>query len=78
MRRQALAVYELTDYLVERKRITLSEPVGATARWTYAFNVATPGMGGIALSMTLMVDGTPDPGITLPNKLKIIAVGERR
>jgi hypothetical protein len=70
-----LSIYELTDRLIERKRITLSEGAGMMARWTYQYAVATPSAGGILLTLTLTIDGTPDPEFVVPKKMKTVTVG---
>ena len=69
-----LTIYELTDKLAERKRLTLSEGIGPTSRWVYDYIVTTPKTGGVSLMMTLQVGGTPDPGVALPDKTKIVRI----
>ena len=70
----SLTVYELTDRLVERVNLTLSEPMGETSRWTYDYRVTARRPSGLTLRMTLQVDGKPDTGSKLPPPTKIIVV----
>ncbi|SRR5579883_482718 len=64
-----LTVYRLTDRLIKRTRITISEGVGISARWFYDYKVETPEHGGLKLVLTLRVDGKPDFGMVPPDHI---------
>jgi hypothetical protein len=73
-----LTVYRLTDKLIKRTRVRISEGVGPTARWFYDYTVQTLPQGGLKLVMTLRIEGTPDRGSIPPEPARVVIVDRHR
>jgi len=65
-----LTIYLLSDHLTERKTLILSERCGLSCDWTYNYAVHTSPTGGLQIILTLVVDGRPDAGISLPRQTR--------
>lgn len=69
-----LTIYKLTNSLIERTRITISEGAGPTSRWNYKYTIEKPSDGGLRLIMTLRVDGDGEVTDIPAERTKVISI----
>ena len=61
-----LTIYEFRNFLDERARVPIQEPVGVEADIVYEYAIATPAGGGIVLDGSWQVRGQLRPGERAP------------
>jgi hypothetical protein len=71
-----LVIYRVSDRLIKRKQVLLSEPAGPDSRWVYSYEIIKPGRGGIILKMTLHQEGTNAVFLAAPPKSRTIRISQ--
>jgi hypothetical protein len=69
-----LVVYRMSDKMIPRAHIKISEGVGAHVRWRYDYRVNRPAAGGLEIVLTLA--GPSQPGVQPDETTKLVRVSK--